>query len=67
MYKLLNRNLLALDINPNAIALTKVALDFEGEFNPTIKVESNILKSFENIVPIIKNIANSGNGPFLQQ
>lgn len=36
--KLLNRHLLALDINPNAIELTKDALDFESEFSPNIKV-----------------------------
>lgn len=39
--KLLNRNLLALDINPNAIELTKTALDFECEFSPKIKLELN--------------------------
>lgn len=35
--KLLNRNLLALDINPNAIELTCEALDFEGKYSPKIK------------------------------
>lgn len=39
--KLLNRNLLALDINPNAIELTKNALNFECEYNPKIKLELN--------------------------
>ena len=39
--KLLNRNLLALDINPNAINLTKNALEFESEFNPKIKLAIN--------------------------
>ncbi len=39
--KLLNRNLLALDINSNAIELTKKVLDFECEFNPKIKVQLN--------------------------
>jgi len=39
--KLLNRNLLALDVNPNAIELTNTALDFEYEFNPKIKVQLN--------------------------
>lgn len=39
--KLLNRNLLALDVNPNAIELTKEALEFECEFNPKIKVLLN--------------------------
>ena len=39
--KLLNRNLLALDINPNAIELTKKALNFESEFNPKIRLELN--------------------------
>ena len=39
--KLLNRNLLALDINPNAIELTKKAVDFECEFNPKIKIMQN--------------------------
>jgi DNA modification methylase len=39
--KLLNRNLLALDINPNAIELTQKALDFESEYNPKIKLGLN--------------------------
>ena len=39
--KLLNRNLLALDINPNAIEITKTALEFESEFNPKIKLNLN--------------------------
>jgi len=39
--KLLNRNLLALDINPKAIELTKNALEFKSEFSPKIKVELN--------------------------
>ena len=43
--KLLNRNLLALDINPNAIEITKNALDFESEFNPKIKLELNDSRS----------------------
>lgn len=36
--KLLNRNLLALDINPSAIELTNKALEFESEQNPKIKL-----------------------------
>lgn len=39
--KLLNRNLLALDINPNAIELTNKVLEFECEYNPRIRVECN--------------------------
>ena len=39
--KLLNRNLLALDINPNAIEITQSALKFESEFNPKIRLELN--------------------------
>ena len=39
--KLLNRNLLALDINPNALDITNEALDFESEYSPKIKVELN--------------------------
>ena len=39
--KLLNRNLLALDINPNALELTKAALNFECEHNPKIKLAQN--------------------------
>jgi len=39
--KLLNRNLLALDINPEAIELTKKALEFECEHNPKIKISLN--------------------------
>jgi len=39
--KLLNRNLLALDINPNALQITNEALDFESPYSPKIKVELN--------------------------
>ena len=39
--KLLNRNLLALDINPNAIELTQKALEFECEYYPKIRIELN--------------------------
>lgn len=39
--KLLNRNLLALDVNPNALQITKNALDFEIHSPPKIKVELN--------------------------
>jgi len=39
--KLLNRNLLALDINPQAISLTKKAIEFECEYNPKIKLMQN--------------------------
>lgn len=39
--RLLNRNLLALDINPNAIELTQQALEFECEYNPKIKLAVN--------------------------
>ena len=39
--KLLNRNLLALDINPEAIELTKKVLEFESEYNPKIKIKLN--------------------------
>ena len=39
--KLLNRNLLALDINPEAIEFTKKALEFECEYNPKIKISLN--------------------------
>lgn len=39
--KLLNRNLLALDINPNALELTNKALEFECEYNPKIRVDLN--------------------------
>ena len=39
--KLLNRNLLALDVNPNAVELTQTALSFESDFSPTIKVALN--------------------------
>lgn len=43
--KLLNRNLLALDINPNALELTQTALDFECEYAPKIKLELNDARS----------------------
>lgn len=39
--KLLDRNLLAFDVNPNAVELTKIALNFKSEFNPRIKVTLN--------------------------
>lgn len=39
--KLLNRNLLALDINPNAIELTQTAIDFDCDYNPKIRIELN--------------------------
>jgi DNA modification methylase len=39
--KLLNRNLLALDVNPDAIEITEEALNFESEYNPTIKLKLN--------------------------
>jgi len=45
--KLLNRNLLALDINPNAVALTKEALNFECEHDPKIRVELNDSRKLE--------------------
>jgi len=45
--KLLNRNLLALDINPDAIDLTKKALEFECKFNPKIKIEQNDSRSLK--------------------
>jgi DNA modification methylase len=57
--KLLNRNLLALDINPAAIDLTKKALEFECEFNPKIKVEQNDSRSLkilkDNSIDLILN------------
>ena len=37
--KLLNRNLLALDINPNAIEITKKAVKFECDYEPVIRIE----------------------------
>jgi len=43
--KLLNRNLLALDINPKAIEITQTALEFESEFNPKIKLNLNDSRS----------------------
>ena len=43
--KLLNRNLLALDINQNAIEITQTALEFESEFNPKIKLDINDSRS----------------------
>jgi len=39
--KLLNRNLLALDINPYALNITQEALNFNFEHNPTIKLQLN--------------------------
>ena len=45
--KLLNRNLLALDINPNAIKLTNEALDFKCDYSPKIRVELNDSRNLE--------------------
>ncbi len=39
--KLLNRNLLALDINPNALKITNEALAFKSKYTPKIKVKLN--------------------------
>lgn len=36
--KLTNRNFIGVDINPNALEITKSKLNFECEFNPTIEV-----------------------------
>ncbi|MDR2342042.1 MAG: hypothetical protein LBD84_03240 [Campylobacteraceae bacterium] len=49
--KLLNRNLLALDINPNAVLLTKKALEFESKFEPKIVVDINDARKLK----ILKN------------
>ena len=49
--KLLNRNLLALDINPEALKITKEALKFESEFNPKIKLDLNDSRS----LPMLQN------------
>ena len=49
--KLLNRNLLALDINPNALKITNEALDFKSEYSPKIKVELNDSRK----LPMLKN------------
>jgi DNA modification methylase len=45
--KLLNRNLLALDVNSNAILLTKRALKFESSFEPKIVVNTNDARKLE--------------------
>ena len=39
--KLLNRHLLAYDINPNALEITKKALDFKSEHKPKIELKLN--------------------------
>jgi len=49
--KLLNRSLLALDINPNALEITNQALDFESKYSPKIKVELNDSRK----LPMLKN------------
>lgn len=36
--KLTNRNFIGVDINPNALEITKSKLNFECEFNPTINI-----------------------------
>lgn len=43
--KLLNRNLLALDVNSDAIAKTEDAIDFECETNPKIVIRQNDSRS----------------------
>ncbi len=47
--KLLNRNLLAFDINPNAIELTKKALEFECSYNPKIEIGLNDSRNLSSI------------------
>jgi len=49
--KLLNRNLLALDINPEALKITQEALKFESKFNPKIKLDLNDSRS----LPMLQN------------
>ncbi len=49
--KLLNRNLLGLDINPNAIKTTQTLLEFESAFNPKIKLDLNDSRS----LPMLQN------------
>lgn len=39
--QLLNRHLLAYDINPDALEITKKALDFKSEYKPKIKLKLN--------------------------
>lgn len=39
--KLLNRNCVGYDINPDAINITKEKINFECEFNPDIKIQKN--------------------------
>ena len=58
--KLLNRNLIAYDINPNAISLTKEVLDFEYESKSEIILEKwnakdKVKKLDENSVDFILN------------
>jgi len=47
--KLLNRNLLALDINPEALQITNNALNFESKYNPKIKIIQNDSRNLEFI------------------
>jgi DNA modification methylase len=47
--KLLNRNLLAMDINPNAVELTKQVINFECNNSPTIKIELNDSRSLSQL------------------
>ena len=49
--KLLNRHLLAYDINPNALEITKQILDFKSEYKPKIELKLNdtrVLKFLKN-------------------
>lgn len=45
--KLLNRNLIACDINPNALEITKKALDFEYKTNAKIELKLNDTRSLK--------------------
>ncbi|MFW6172821.1 MAG: TRM11 family SAM-dependent methyltransferase [Elusimicrobiota bacterium] len=45
--KLTNRNCLGVDINPEAVNLSKEAIDFEANNNPTIKVKKGDVRNLD--------------------
>lgn len=47
--KLTNRNFIGVDINPNALEITKSKLNFECEFNPTINIMQGDARNLSSI------------------
>lgn len=47
--KLTNRNFIGIDINPNAVEITKSKLDFECEFNPKTDIKQGDARNLSSI------------------